>query len=316
MKTLSEMTNGMFVDRETEHGAPTAFTMDGTVFVVLRAEDENEPQGIECIAGIGAVAICRTDGEVLGYGTVAHDDLTLLADLLDTQMGPTAGRPLERISAHGLHLLAPLDEIPETVRDMLLAESVPPELVDMMTITDDLIAEILSGAHHEPHGHHHPEGEMPCEHCEGKDVDELRARVDRLIEEHGHAVINVLGNDQKQQHSYTVGLADAGWGELVVMGLDANTSQMILNNAVHWLRRQERRPDHGLTIPDAISVPLRLRRTDFATARPYLAVAANRMERLHGGKAMDVRQVLWPDADGVFPDERGYDDKNLRQELI
>lgn len=58
----------------------------------------------------------------------------------------------------------------------------------------------------------------------------------RLVAEHGWAIQGVMSNPP---YSYTVGLADAGLPEVVVMGLDPRTSQVVLNDVARNLKNGE-----------------------------------------------------------------------------
>lgn len=288
-----------FTPRETGNGTPASFDVQTDHMLITRGAST---QRIETDDGLGAIALCTTAGEVLGYGTVAIDELAALADAMgcDTTPGRSA---LERLAASGLALVLPLDAMPGEVRDLFLAESVDPGLVDMGRLTDQSIAQ--AQGHHDHPGHIHLAGEE-CDACV---VEAIERQVEEAIAQSGHAVIVIP--DGEGQVSYTVGLAEAGWPELVMSGIPGHAT-LVLNGVVRVLRESERRPKAGMRIDKAISVPVRLRAVDGAGLAPIARKRAQRM----GQAAPELLQVTWPDADGYHPGDRRYDDVNLPQALL
>lgn len=121
----------------------------------------------------------------------------------------------------------------------------------------------------------------------------------------------ILVPDEKRQISYTAGLSDGGWCELAMSGIPGQ-ALMILNEVVGVLRASDRRPADGMIVEKAVSVPLKLRKVRDTSIGP---VARSREEKA-GRKRPNFIQVLWPDADGYYPDQMEYDDINLPQELL
>lgn len=310
---IRTMTNGRFLDRVTGDGAASSFEVDGRMFTIQRGDAK---QVIDCDTGMGAMALCRTDGSVLGYGTVEIEDLEDLANSIDREWGARnpAGSPLARILTHGIVVVAPLDDVPAKIRDLFLEPVAPVDVVMALALSDDLIRHAMD------------EGRRQRDHDHGKDhdhdghgaatpdtMDATRARIDGFIRDIGHAVITIAPDENGDTRSYTVGLAENGWPELVLSNLGMQ-GQTILNAVVTWLRSKERRPTHGLLITQAMSVPLRLRRID--NVEGLARVASERLKRTGSALPFELMQVMWPDEQGRFADERGYDERRLPQHVL
>lgn len=310
MKTQIDVeaaTGGRFLPRRTAAGTPIALRVEGARLTIER--EGGEIQTIDCLTGLGGVALCGDDGSVLGFGTLDIGDLAALADDVDGHLGKTSGPPLARLAEHGLRLVLPLDGMPAQVLGLFQLESIGPDLVADAAITD---AHVADAARHD-HDHDH-DGE--CRTCARDAVEDVRTLVDDQIARHGHAVVGVTGGADVPAHSYTVGLADVGWPELVLVGMAGEQGRMILNAAVHALRSADRRPQPGLIVDDAVSVPLMLHAVGSSAAR-WTRVAADRRIRL--GKPIDGHdavQVLWPDASGRFPTDDDYDGGGLPMQVV
>lgn len=313
---ITAATGGRFLPRVTDAGEPTAFGRgDGERFLIHRG---TSVQTIECSTGVGAAVLCTVEGEVLGYGNFEITELPEIADGVDAQLGVMSGRPLERLARHGLRLVLPIDIMPADIRDPILGEFIDPDFVLDAALDDDMIEDILEDGGNAAHHHDH---EGHCAICDGDDPaagkDEIHAQVETIIGSAGHAVIMVQPDDETSGHAYSVGLGDAGWPELVISGIYGDQGRQILNRSIEWLRRREMAPTSGLSIPDAVSVPLRLRAVSVPEGRAHARIAAERLGMT--GRSPDglaVLQVLWPDVSGRFPDEPGYDGTGLPPQVL
>lgn len=323
--TLETITGGRFEARDGAYGAPTRFDMDGDIIRVNRAGGSG--QSVDTSVGLGLVALCRRDGSVLGYGTLDIEDLPALADAVDAALGGMAGTPLERLAGHDMTLVLPLDAMPQPVRDMFLEPRVPADMVAGAGLDDAMLAEVMGehdhagggdAEHGRGHAHDHDHGGGECVACATPDGnEELRRQVDRLVAEAGHAVISVPAGNGHSGISYSVGLSEVGWPELVLTGLVGDQGILVVNAAVQALRSSEMRPRDGLVIQGAISVPLRLREVDVEAGARHSGIASERHERMTGSRnGYGVLQLLWPDACGTFPDEDGYDGRGLPDQTL
>lgn len=127
--------------------------------------------------------------------------------------------------------------------------------------------------------------------------------VDRLIDEHGWAVLAVLPDIEQRQpgFSYTVGLTARSHPELLVFAMAADDARLVLN-------RLARKVLDG-TVPLHTRLPEVLEGYD-----PVLVSAAT--ERAHAfvmgatyryGEAVTVLQLVLPDSNNKLPWETGYD---------
>lgn len=316
MMDIGKLTAGRFEPRITDEGAPVAFRRKGDLIVVVREKGKNQTVNTE--TGIGLVAACRRGGDVLGYGTLDLDDLATIADAVDGLLGPKSGTALERLAQHDILLAAPLDAMPAELRDMFLAGMVPSGLVADTAIDDEIVGIAMSGGEdHSGHDHHHHRHGEECAACSSPDsMDEVRMRVEQMIADSGHAVISVPPSEEHAGMTYSIGLIDGGWPELLITGIVGNQGVMIINAVVEKLRCGDSRPTAGMTIEQAVSVPLRLRAVDIRDSGPYARVARERHHRTGSAIPFEAIQILWPDAAGRFPDEDGYDGRGLPHQVL
>lgn len=123
----------------------------------------------------------------------------------------------------------------------------------------------------------------------------------RLVAEHGWAIQGVMSNPP---YSYTVGLADAGLPEVVVMGLDPRTSQVVLNDVARNLKNGELVLSEERDFDEVFrSFPARFRRLSAQEAAAALKVATT-----YHGSVPQAWQLVWPDPHGFFPGDSEVDE--------
>lgn len=136
-------------------------------------------------------------------------------------------------------------------------------------------------------------------------LDSVRALVARF----GHAVQSVA-DCGGPQFSYTVGIAAHHGYELLTIGLPPRVANQILNDLAAKLAEQpiaDGEDIHGLA--DGFSMRLKTHR---------VVDPGNRIDRTNlvsislrlGYHVPYVRQLVWPDVLGRFPDEPGYNHPN------
>ena len=111
--------------------------------------------------------------------------------------------------------------------------------------------------------------------------------------------------DPGPTYAYTIGLTDAGVAELLIVGLDLRMMEELLHNAVPIHMREELQPG-GET--DGIA------NVHFRVEAVHDLKPMQQVLNFYGdphNKAGIVRglQLLWPDPDGRFPGEPGYDQR-------
>jgi hypothetical protein len=305
-------TGDRFEPRITDGGRPVGFETDGDMILIRR--ERGAPQKVDTQVGLGLVALCSHDGAVLGYGTMDVPDLEALADDVDAALGGLDGTPLQRLAGHDLVMVLPLDAMPAPLRDMFLEERVPTALVIDAGLTDEILGDAATEHHHD-----HDHGtDADCAACAAEGgLDDVRDQIERIVGAMGHAVVSVPPSKDSPGVSYSVGLVDTGWPELVVTGLVGDQGILVVNAAVTALRKGERIPRDGLVVEGAISVPLRLRSIDADSGRRMTSAASDRHARMGGRpEAYRAMQLLWPDASGRFPDETGYDGRGLPDQVL
>jgi Domain of unknown function (DUF4262) len=129
----------------------------------------------------------------------------------------------------------------------------------------------------------------------------LRA-VRSRIDEHGWALQHIDPTDQSLAFTYTVGLADAGLPELIIIGLPFPVSAGYLNHFAKLSLSSEL----ALGSQYDVQTPSRVVRWLVGAVSPsnasqYLGIA----EAIHGAPVVGL-QLIWPDADGRLPGDPGY----------
>ena len=139
----------------------------------------------------------------------------------------------------------------------------------------------------------------------------LNAAEQRIIEHVdrvGWSIMKVApranSDDPQEWFAYTIGLPKTfGWPEVICFGLSLDLMGALLNDLVAECKERGIQPTADLTLSniiknaevklvDAASVPL-----------SYLNSARWFSEHTGAGGAVARLQMLWPDKNGVFPDE-------------
>lgn len=139
------------------------------------------------------------------------------------------------------------------------------------------------------------------------------SKIEDIIERNGYAVLTVAGISPLETYSYTIGLVERGWPELVIMALGQQHSAMIINAVVRKLDSDNRIPASGMTITEALNVPIRALPVPTPWAKTSLLFANDRAEMPEGVPAI---QLLFPDPAGCFPGDENYDFKAFPQKVL
>lgn len=128
-------------------------------------------------------------------------------------------------------------------------------------------------------------------------------QIKRLVAQHGWAVLSVQASHDFPQFSYTVGLATKKLPELIVFGLDAESSKSCLNRVASRLVGGNI-ISNGDRLDSIIPVyPVAIRELSAPEAAKNLKAA-----KLFAGQwPLKAFQICWPDPAGCFPWESGYD---------
>ncbi|MGC4808741.1 DUF4262 domain-containing protein [Micromonospora sp. DT233] len=136
-------------------------------------------------------------------------------------------------------------------------------------------------------------------------LDEFFRQQQKHIDDIGWSVTAVLP-DHDEAHApfaYTIGLTERGLPELVIAGLDPLTAQTLLNDMAHrvYQRAQPLTADHRVE--------------DLLLGYDAVIIEGQATEALHPGAAyarygkdhVRLQQVVWPDKQGRFPWDDGYE---------
>jgi len=136
------------------------------------------------------------------------------------------------------------------------------------------------------------------------EFDELLRRQDEIIDRVGWAVTMVMPTDDDPgaPFAYTVGLTSWGQPELVIAGLDPVISQALLNDLARRVYDQAARFTHGQRIGDLLEGYDAVIVDGPATDALYPGTAYAR----YGTDRVRLQQVVWPDPQGRFPWDAGY----------
>lgn len=110
-------------------------------------------------------------------------------------------------------------------------------------------------------------------------------------------------DDPEEWFAYTVGLSKTfGWPEFICLGLDLSTMASLLNDAVNECRAREIVPSPNLLLSQVIEgFPAKL--VENENIPPQYLNSAIWFARQAGLPPPSALQMLWPDTNGVFPDE-------------
>jgi len=142
-----------------------------------------------------------------------------------------------------------------------------------------------------------------CDICSGGSLEQVLARYQRMVDEHGWAVIAVEADGPRRPaFAYTVGLhAEHQHPELLISGCHEHTGSVAALDQVAERVADGLRLDRGEPVPDCLTGPARVAEV----ADPRRLEVAQAME---GGDDVLVPalQLVRPDARGRWPGEPGW----------
>ncbi|MEU5554110.1 DUF4262 domain-containing protein [Micromonospora sp. NPDC047793] len=147
-------------------------------------------------------------------------------------------------------------------------------------------------------------------------TDDFLRRQDHIIDTTGWAVTHVLPThddpDTTAPFAYTVGLTAHGHPELITAGLPPEVAHTLLNDLAQRVYDKAERFTHGQTVSDLIAgydaIIIDGPPTD--DLHPGMAIAR------YGRDQIRLQQLVWPDQQGRFPWDSGYDFDPHVQPLI
>jgi hypothetical protein len=151
---------------------------------------------------------------------------------------------------------------------------------------------------------------------------ELRAlmhlKTQKAIEEHGCLVMGVFPtetSDLPVPFAYSIGLPITfpGAAEVLIFGLDPDSSQQIINTMVALMKEGKRFSDGDEAKGIIQRWPLAFR----TVAKRHYAAYMGKAIEYHGGSDWPLLQMIWPDTKGAFPWRAGFEERfRARQPLL
>ncbi|WP_428681927.1 DUF4262 domain-containing protein [Sphingopyxis sp.] len=124
----------------------------------------------------------------------------------------------------------------------------------------------------------------------------------------GWAVLSVAprtdSDDPEEWFSYSIGLTKTfGWPELICFGLTTETRRHMINDAVEECRRKELAPEAGFRLSEVLNGYDTLLAEGSSIPDSYFGSAEWFAKQSDVDLPIKRLQLLWPDADGYFPDD-------------
>ncbi|MBD8088759.1 DUF4262 domain-containing protein [Pseudomonas fluorescens] len=128
------------------------------------------------------------------------------------------------------------------------------------------------------------------------------------VNEHGLAIQFVFPTKEHPGPSfaYTIGMTDIGQPELLMFGLPHNLAGMVFNQ-IHAQIKAGSMTGEEDSIDELLSVPLLVHSADDTQAAQYTVQC--HQYYLGTDKKPVFKQLLWPDTNGVYPHQVGYEEK-------
>lgn len=140
-------------------------------------------------------------------------------------------------------------------------------------------------------------------------IDEILERNERLIAEYGHAVIHVFADPERclPSFSYSVGLQDRGFPEIVLAGIPPQAAQGIINDAARNLIERNQPPSEGEIWFDLLQgeFGIRFRELSEAEIEINLCLACRRAGDL-GREPPKAFQIIYQDPERRWPEDPAY----------
>src|SRR5262249_13142636 len=136
--------------------------------------------------------------------------------------------------------------------------------------------------------------------------DEKEQRVLDDIAKYGWHLLGVLEDEEGPAFMYTIGLMQTlDHPEIVMFGLKHELMKMVLNGIGQEIKRGRPFREEGLYNGLLQGFACKIKPVKESFHPPYLGYAM--WHRRHLGKigTLEAVQCIWPDKQGIFPDEEG-----------
>lgn len=134
----------------------------------------------------------------------------------------------------------------------------------------------------------------------------FQADIDRSIAQTGIHIQPILPSDENPPYVYTVGMTLIGAPELIVFGLPPQVAASMIHKMFAEMRMGNR-PKNQKDIIDLASVPLRLENVSRSAVDEFTGQGDAYL--VSHGHRPKYQQLMWPDEQGIFPNEKGFDER-------
>ncbi len=137
--------------------------------------------------------------------------------------------------------------------------------------------------------------------------DDYLKKLDTIIKRSGHAV-QLTAQGDGLPFMYTIGRAEKGLDEFIMFGaLPPDTMRSIINGICNEFDQAGHTAEHG----EIFSNEGQRFRIDLAAGadQTHMNFARARLESVGKSASFDPFQIIWPDTQGRFPDDEGYETK-------
>lgn len=144
--------------------------------------------------------------------------------------------------------------------------------------------------------------------------EKMRALLEKVISQFGMAVQPIAPSAESPPFSYSIGQHAKGLPELIVFGMPPPIAASLLYELAEYMEDEQaagRTVGPGTVKLEGCEMPGALVEVPTAVAAEYATAAHDRSE----GKATLI-QVVWPDKEGRFPWQPGYDKRFLRVQRV
>jgi hypothetical protein len=129
----------------------------------------------------------------------------------------------------------------------------------------------------------------------------------------GWTVIGVLEDEEGPGFAYSIGLFHTlGHPEVLILGLRPQVAHQLVNDMGEAIRKGQRFEAGQRYEEIAAGFPLAFVEMDKRYYREYLGYAG----WFYQGPDFPVLQCIWPDKQGVFPWESGYDSRFFQSQRV
>lgn len=138
--------------------------------------------------------------------------------------------------------------------------------------------------------------------------DALCHKMETDIAEWGVTLQSVHPDIDSPPFTYTIGLTDLGWPELMIVGIAHEYAGYSLNYIVQEYLRENRIPQRGDVLKEFIvaGISLRIGTISSKNVLDWMCQAGYRQERVKGPIPKGL-QIVWPDKRNVFPADIEFD---------